>query len=108
VKCPLCGEALVERGQVLLWQADGLAPDPELQARVREWPEDSLVRALRDHFDDYRPTQQRALVEEAARRGLPVPARRVGGRSVLDRIAMAAALALGIWAIASVLLRLVR
>lgn len=76
-KCPHCGETLVDRADLVSWLAD-VAPDPTFAAQVREWPDDSLLRALRDHADEYEPRRQRALVDEVQRRDLPVPH---GGRS---------------------------
>ena len=74
-RCPHCGEALIDRSDLVAWLED-VEPDPTFASQVVEWPDDSLQRALRDHTDDYEPPQQRALVDEARRRGLPVPRRR--------------------------------
>lgn len=71
-KCPHCGETLVDRSDLVAWLAD-VAPDAVFAEQVRAWPDDSLVRALRDHVDDYEPPRQRTLLDEVRRRGLPLP-----------------------------------
>lgn len=71
-KCPHCGETLVDRADLVARLAD-VAPDATFAEQVRTWPDDSLVRALRDHVDDYEPPRQRALLDEVRRRGLPLP-----------------------------------
>lgn len=63
------------RGELLLSLQD-VAPDPAFARRVREWPDGYVVDALREFTDDYAPGQQRALVDELRRRGLPMPPRR--------------------------------
>lgn len=84
-KCPHCGEALVERAELFV-ELEAVAPDLALVEQLAGWPDDSLLRALRDHVDDYDPPRQRALLDEARRRGLSLPGRRRGGRSVFDRV----------------------
>ncbi len=76
LRCPHCGEALVDRSDLAAWLAD-VEPDPAFAAQVREWPDDGLLRALRDLTDAHEPPRQRALLDEVRRRGLPVPRRGV-------------------------------
>lgn len=84
-KCPHCGEALVDRAELIV-ELEQVAPDLALAAHLAGWPDDSLLRALRDHADDYDPPRQRALLDEARRRGLSLPTRARGGRSIFDRV----------------------
>jgi hypothetical protein len=100
-KCRHCGEALVDRAELHVGLA-GVAPDPSLAARATAWPDDSLVRALRDHVDDYPPAQQRALLDEVLRRGLPLPAQRVARTSLPGRIVLIVGAALLAYLVVSV------
>ncbi|MCW8139378.1 MAG: hypothetical protein KIT58_10795 [Planctomycetota bacterium] len=89
-RCPHCGERLTDPDDLAASLRD-VRPDEALAARLGEWPDESLVRALRDHTDLYERDQQRAILDELGRRGLPTPVPRRASRSVLDRFVTTAA-----------------
>ena len=105
-KCPHCGERLIGRGEMLASEDAAAEPDLAFAAKLSEWPEDSLVRAIRDHHADYAPGQRRALIDELKRRRVYVPEPRVVKRSLLDQVATALALVLAGLVAAGVLRRL--
>ena len=83
-RCPHCGERLVGHDDLVAGLED-VAPDAAFAAQVREWPDDSLLRALRDHPDEYEAARQRTLLDEVRGRGLPIP-ERLAASSLLARL----------------------
>ncbi len=92
-KCPHCGGGLVAHDD-LVARLEEVEPDAGFGEQARAWPDDSLLRALRDHTDDYGPPRQRALLDELSRRGLLVPRPRRVERSHFDRLVTWAGLGL--------------
>ncbi|MCO5165372.1 MAG: hypothetical protein M9894_03265 [Planctomycetes bacterium] len=106
LKCPHCGEGLVDRDDHVA-ALRATAPDPALAARVGEWPDESLVRALRDHPAEYAPEQRRAVLDEVLRRGLPVPARRRPQATVVGKLVSTGGLVLVLFVFLKVVVHLV-